>query len=120
MILGLGVPSRAYLLAVLLIILFYISVLWTTLGTPVGQDIVRRAHDLQIISKISLRRESRPIPLLICRGWFRGPGWWQGGLVVALVQEVELLGPGVLSPLVSTPLGRRILGQSGAVWARAG
>ena len=31
----------------LLIILFYISVLWTTPGTLVGQDIVRRTHDLQ-------------------------------------------------------------------------
>ena len=47
MILGLGTPTYSVLHTRLLLTYYYILVPWTTPGTPVGQDNVRRTHDLQ-------------------------------------------------------------------------
>ena len=76
-IFGLGAPTYSVLHARLLLTYYYILVPWTTPGTPVGQDNVRRTHDLQDKKqnyKIVVERDPRFIPLLRCRGCSRGPG----------------------------------------------
>ena len=64
-----------------------------------GQDFVRRTHDLQNEfekQKLPLRRNFRPTPLLGCRGCSQGQGCVQGGPGVVSVRVVEWLGTGVV------------------------
>ena len=105
-----------------LILLIYIIVPWTTPGTPVGQDFVRRTHDYKTIHvgsknefaktkfyKMPLKTSGlnfRPTPLLGCRGCSRGRECGQVALGVVSVRGVEFLGPGVLCLRARCPLLR--------------
>ena len=94
--------------------------LWTTPGTPVGQDNVRRTHDLQNNSKIT---KMAPLGMILVHSsskisrMFAGSGWCQGGLVGLLVRMVEF-GPGLSSQLGRLPQVRPLLLV--VVWCRGG
>ena len=96
--------------------LIYIFVPWTTPGTPVGQDFVRRTHDYkrmdlnefcQKFTKMPLRQGGLKFcftPLLICRGCPRGRGFGQVVPNVVLVRGVLLSSPGGLCLRLGRPL----------------
>ena len=68
-ILGLGAPTYSVLHTRLLLTYYYILVPWTTPGTPVGQDNVRRTHNLKNNKNYKNGRfNPRCIPLPRCRG----------------------------------------------------
>ena len=87
MILGLGAPTytvlHTRLQTRLLITYYYILVPWTTPGTPVGQDNVRRTRDLQNTKK-DYKSDRLILVAILYQDVEDSLGVWASGRVVRL------------------------------------